>query len=173
MMEAAQAGQRSDGKRIAAVVVVIDAAPAAENRRVRRQRGVRPSSSSSSSTEWPGGGADGRSGGERRGCGRWRRIGSGGGVKGGVVTSGFALDDVVVELVFGKDLAVDLHVLPEGRRVRVGLVAAAHFAVVRLVGSVDVRMLLAIGRVGEAAIASVEFTFERFFSWRRRKRRND
>ena len=52
----------------------------------------------------------------------------------------------------------------ERGRMRVGFIAAADFAVVRFVGSVDVRMLLAVGRVGETTIASVEFAFEGFFA---------
>lgn len=57
-------------------------------------------------------------------------------------------------------LAVHLHVLPQRTRVRVGLVAAAHLAVVRLVAGVDVGVLFPVAAVGEASVASVKLTFE-------------
>ena len=57
-----------------------------------------------------------------------------------------------------------LHVLPEGRGMGVALVAAAHFAVVRFVAGVNVRMFLAIRRIGESSIAAFEFALEGFFS---------
>lgn len=63
-----------------------------------------------------------------------------------------------------RRLAVDFHVFPERTRMCVRLVTAAYFAVVRLVGSVDVRVLLAIGRIGEASVAAFEFAFEWFFA---------
>ena len=47
----------------------------------------------------------------------------------------------------------------------VGLVAAADFAVVRFVRSVDVRMLFPVGRVGEPTIASVKLAFERLLAY--------
>lgn len=53
---------------------------------------------------------------------------------------------------------------------RVRLVAAAHFAVVRLVGRVHVRVLLAVGTVGETSVAAVEFALERLFTCWKSKR---
>lgn len=63
-----------------------------------------------------------------------------------------------------RGLAVHLHVLPQRARVRVGLVAAAHFAVVRLVAGVDVRVLLPVAAVGEFSVAAVELALERLLS---------
>lgn len=48
---------------------------------------------------------------------------------------------------------------------RVALVAAAHLAIVRLVASVNVRVLLPVGAVGKSAIATLEFALERFLAW--------
>lgn len=45
---------------------------------------------------------------------------------------------------------------------RVGLIAAAHTAIVRFVGRVHVLVLLAIGTIGEASFT--ELTLERAFS---------
>lgn len=59
-----------------------------------------------------------------------------------------------------RGLAVDLHVLPQGAGVRVGLVAAADLAVVGLVRGVDVGMLLAVAAVGELPLAAVELALE-------------
>lgn len=53
-----------------------------------------------------------------------------------------------------------LHVFPQGAGVRVGLVAASHFAVVGLVAGVDVGVLFPVAAVGEASVASVKLTFE-------------
>lgn len=72
---------------------------------------------------------------------------------------------VVAGAVGRSALAVHFHVLAQRRRVRVGFVAASNLAVVRLVGRVDVRVFLPIRAVGEPPVASVEFTFERFFTW--------
>ena len=47
----------------------------------------------------------------------------------------------------------------------VALVAAAHFAVVGLVGRVHVHVLLAVGAVGEAAIAAFELALERLLAY--------
>ena len=66
-----------------------------------------------------------------------------------------------------RGLAVHFHVLPQRARVRVGLVAAAHFAVVRLVAGVHVRVLLPVAAVGEFPVTAVKLTLERFLSWRR------
>lgn len=60
-----------------------------------------------------------------------------------------------------RGLAVHLHVLPQRAGVRVGLVAAAHLAVVRLVAGVDVRVLLPVAAVGEFPVAAVELALER------------
>lgn len=64
-----------------------------------------------------------------------------------------------------RGLAVHLHVLPQGAGVRVGLVTAAHFAVIRLVAGVDVGVLLPVAAVGEFSVAAVELTLERFLSF--------
>lgn len=60
-----------------------------------------------------------------------------------------------------------LHVLPQRARVRVGLVTAAHFAVVRLVTGVDVRVLLPVAAVGEFSVTAVKLALERFLTWNR------
>jgi hypothetical protein len=59
---------------------------------------------------------------------------------------------------------VDLHVLPQRRGVGVGLVAARHPAVVRLVGGVDVGVLLPVRGVGEAPVATLVFALERLLA---------
>lgn len=59
-----------------------------------------------------------------------------------------------------RGLAVDLHVLPQGAGVRVGLVAAADLAVVGLVGGVDMGVLLAVAAVGKLPLAAVELALE-------------
>lgn len=64
-----------------------------------------------------------------------------------------------------RGLAVHLHVLPQRAGVRVGLVAAADFAVVRLVAGVDVGVLLPVAAVGEFSVAAVELALERFLSF--------
>ena len=61
-------------------------------------------------------------------------------------------------------LAVDLEVFPEGGGMCVGLVAASHLAVVRLVAGVDMRVLLSITGVGEPSVAAIKLTFERFLT---------
>ena len=60
--------------------------------------------------------------------------------------------------------AVRLDVLAQRRRVRVGLVAAGVAAVVRLVGRVHVRVLLAVRAVGEATLAADELASERLLA---------
>ena len=55
--------------------------------------------------------------------------------------------------------------LTERRRMCVGLVAAGVATVVRFVGRVDMRMLLAVGTVGEAAIAAHVLATKRFFAY--------
>ncbi len=54
----------------------------------------------------------------------------------------------------------------------VAFVAALHFAEVRLIRGVHVHVLLAIGAVGKAAVASFKLTFERFFTFKNREHRN-
>ena len=71
---------------------------------------------------------------------------------------------IVTGPVGRRALPVHLHVLPQRGRVRVRFVAAAHLAVVRLVRRVHVRVLLPVRTVGEAAVATVEFAFERLFT---------
>lgn len=59
--------------------------------------------------------------------------------------------------------AVYLHVLPQGARMGVRLVAASDLAVVGLVAGVDVRVFLPITAVGKLPVTAIEFTFERLF----------
>lgn len=54
--------------------------------------------------------------------------------------------------------------LPQGTGVRVGLVAAAHFAIVGLVAGVDVGVLFPIAAVGEASIAAFKLAFKGFLT---------
>lgn len=68
---------------------------------------------------------------------------------------------------------MDLHVLPQGAGVRVGLVAASHFAVVGLVAGVHVGMLLPVAAVGEASLAAFELAFEGLLSCEERQCRGD
>ena len=58
---------------------------------------------------------------------------------------------------------MDLHVLPQGARVGVGLVAAPDLAVVGLVAGVDMGMFLPIAAVGKLPVTAIKFTFERLF----------
>lgn len=62
-------------------------------------------------------------------------------------------------------LAVHLHVFAQGARVCVGLVAASHFAVVRFVAGVHVRVLLPVAAVGEASITAIKLAFEWLFAY--------
>ena len=55
---------------------------------------------------------------------------------------------------------VSFEVLPQGGRVGVGLVAASGGAVVRLVGGVDVHVLLPVAGVGEAPITAVDLALK-------------
>ena len=72
---------------------------------------------------------------------------------------------VAVEAVHSDGvLAVDLEMLPERGGVGVGLVTAPDSAVVRLVGGVDVHVLLTIARVGKSSVASLYLAFKRLFS---------
>ncbi len=63
-----------------------------------------------------------------------------------------------------RGLAVHFHVLPQRAGVRVGLVTAADFAVVRLVTGVDVGVLLPVAAVGEFSVTAVKLALERFLS---------
>ena len=68
---------------------------------------------------------------------------------------------VIVEAHLDESvLPMDLQVFSQRRRVSVGLVAAARGAVVRLVGGVDVHVLLPIARVGEPSVAARDLTLE-------------
>lgn len=62
-------------------------------------------------------------------------------------------------------LAVYFHVFAQGARVCVGLVAASHFAVVRLVAGVHVRVLLPVAAVGEASITAIKLALEWFLAY--------
>lgn len=57
-----------------------------------------------------------------------------------------------------------LHVLAQGRWMRIRLIATMHTAVVRFVGSVYVGMLLPIRRVRKSPVAARVFAFERLFA---------
>ena len=61
---------------------------------------------------------------------------------------------------------VSFEVLSQGGRVGVGLVAASGGAVVRLVGGVDVHVLLPVAGVGEPSVAAVDLTLERLLPWK-------
>lgn len=67
--------------------------------------------------------------------------------------------------------SMNLHVFPEAWRVGVGLVAAVHSTVVRLVGCVNVRVLFSVWRVGETSVAAFVFAFEGFFAWNQKKKK--
>ena len=54
--------------------------------------------------------------------------------------------------------------LPQGGWMSVGLVAPSHPAEVRLVGGVDVHVLLPIAGVGETPVAARDFTLERLLT---------
>ena len=54
--------------------------------------------------------------------------------------------------------------LPQGGWMSVGLVAPSHPAEVRLVGGVDVHVLLPVARVGEPPVAAWDFTLERLLT---------
>lgn len=58
-----------------------------------------------------------------------------------------------------------LHVFAQGARVCVGLITAAHFAVVRLVTGVHMRVLLPVAAVGEASITAVKLALEWLFAY--------
>ena len=56
---------------------------------------------------------------------------------------------------------VCFEVFSQGGRVGVGLVAASRGAVVRLVGGVDVHVLLSVAGVGKPSVAAVDLAFKR------------
>lgn len=62
-------------------------------------------------------------------------------------------------------LAVRFHVLTQRARVRVRLLAAVHLAQVGLRVTMYMRVLFAVGRVGEFAITAFFVAFERLLSW--------
>lgn len=57
------------------------------------------------------------------------------------------------------------HVLAQRARVRVGLVTAAYFAVVRLVTGVHVRVLLPVAAICKFSVTAVKLTLERLLPW--------
>lgn len=60
--------------------------------------------------------------------------------------------------------AVEFHVLPQGARVRVTLVAAPDLAHVGFITGVHVRVLLSVAAVREPPVAALEVAFKRFFT---------
>lgn len=78
---------------------------------------------------------------------------------------------VVGLVVFRKwgDAAVGFHVLSEGAGVGVTLVTAPEFAEVRLVASMNMAVLLAVGTVGEPAVTSGKLTWKWFLSCKESK----
>lgn len=64
---------------------------------------------------------------------------------------------------------VHFHVLAKRRWMRVRFVAARYATIVRLVWRVHVRVLFAVGRVGEAAIAALVLAFEWFLAWNKKR----
>lgn len=60
-------------------------------------------------------------------------------------------------------LAVELHVLPEGARMGVTLLAPSDLAHVWFITGVHVRMLLSVTAVRKSPIATSELAFKRFF----------
>ena len=76
---------------------------------------------------------------------------------------------VAVEAVHSDGvLAVDLEMLPQRGGVGVGLVTAPDTAVVRLVGGVDVHVLLPVAGVGEPPVAALNLALERFLTLKKR-----
>lgn len=66
-----------------------------------------------------------------------------------------------------RGLAVYLHVLSQGARMRVRLVAASDFTVIRLVAGVHMRMLLPVAAVGELPVATIKFALKWFLPYRK------
>ena len=63
-------------------------------------------------------------------------------------------------------LAVNLEMLPQRGGMSVGLVTAPDTAVVRLVGGVDVHVLLPVAGVGEPPVTARNLTLEGFLACR-------
>ena len=61
-------------------------------------------------------------------------------------------------------LAVDLEVFPEGGGMCVRLVAALHPTRVRLVGGVNVHVLLPVAGVGEPPVTTLDLALKRFLT---------
>lgn len=61
---------------------------------------------------------------------------------------------------------MNFHMLSQRTRMGVTFVASAHLAVVRFIARVNVTMLLPVGAVGKATVASFKLTFEWFFTWK-------
>ena len=62
-----------------------------------------------------------------------------------------------------------LHMLAQRAGMGVGLVAAGDSTIVRLVGRVDVTVLLAIAAVREPPLAAGVLALERFLAWKKRR----
>lgn len=62
-----------------------------------------------------------------------------------------------------------LHMLAQGRRVRITLVTTSHFAGIRFVTSVYVGMLLSVRAIGEASVTTLKFALERLFTYKNEK----
>ena len=76
---------------------------------------------------------------------------------------------VAVESVHSDGvLAVNLEMLPQGGGMSVGLVTAPDTAVVRLVGGVDVHVLLPVAGVGEPPVAALDLALKRLLAWKKR-----
>jgi len=60
-------------------------------------------------------------------------------------------------------------VFAQRRRVRVGLVAAVNATIERLVGRVNVGVLLPVGTVGETTVTAGELTHERLLAYTRQR----
>ena len=63
---------------------------------------------------------------------------------------------------------MNFEMFPEGGGVGVGLVAATDPAVVRLVGGVDMHVLLPVARVGEPSVTAFYLALEWFLTWNKR-----
>lgn len=61
-------------------------------------------------------------------------------------------------------VAVQLHVLPQGARVGVTLVATPDLAHVGFIAGVHVRVFLSVAAVRKPPVAALELTFKRFFT---------
>ena len=59
------------------------------------------------------------------------------------------------------------HMLAQRARVGIGLITAGNSTIVRLVGRVDVTVLLAVAAVREPPLAARVFALERFLAWKK------